>query len=545
MNLSLAEQDRQLAKLPYAHGAEFNAFHRQHERLCLPDTRVDLLSQFQEWSINHNRRIFWLNGMAGTGKSTIARTVAHSFHDQKSLGASFFFSRGVGDLGNATRFVGTLARQLANISPSLKDYICESIMEHSNVTSQGLRNQWKELIIRPLSRLNDRSLTLNLVVDALDECEHEKDVKLILQLFVETKDINKVNIGFFVTSRPETPIRLGFRDMPGIMHQDLVLHHIPRPIIEHDISVFLRHELARIGDTHNLRDWPGNEKIQQLVQASDCLFIYVATVCLFIGDQEWIPEERLHMILNPKSKSGLPTTALDEMYTQVLRCSLTKKRYKEDISGLSERFKRVVGAIATLFNVLSVTSLANLLSISAEKVNLCLSSLHSLLNIPDDPGIPIRLLHPSFRDFLLDRTRCQDVHFWIDREITNKDLATSCLRLLSDTLERDMCDLKEPGTMVLDVQDHINSRLSKDVRYASQYWVDHLGQIAHSHRVEIGLHDNGQVHNFLQAHLLHWLEALSLTGKTSEGVLMITKLEKILQVSSSLQSIKQKYLLEL
>ncbi len=53
-----------------------------------------------------------------------------------------------------------------------------------------------------------------------------------------------------MTSRPELPIRLGFTKIQG-EDQDLVLHDIPRPIIEHDLRVFLKYELAKIRDEYN------------------------------------------------------------------------------------------------------------------------------------------------------------------------------------------------------------------------------------------------------------------------------------------------------
>ena len=77
---------------------------------------------------------------------------------------------------------------------------------HHNIASQGLRNQWKELIVQPLSKLNDQRPKLNLIIDALDECENQEDIKLILQLFVEMKNFAAMNFGVFVTSRPATPI---------------------------------------------------------------------------------------------------------------------------------------------------------------------------------------------------------------------------------------------------------------------------------------------------------------------------------------------------
>jgi len=47
--------------------------------------------------------------MAGTGKSTIARTVARKLDDKGRLGASFFFSKGHGDLDYAAKLFTTIA----------------------------------------------------------------------------------------------------------------------------------------------------------------------------------------------------------------------------------------------------------------------------------------------------------------------------------------------------------------------------------------------------------------------------------------------------
>ncbi|KAJ7792036.1 hypothetical protein B0H14DRAFT_2395020, partial [Mycena olivaceomarginata] len=45
---------------------------------CLEGTRVDLLADLRAWSRDPDvPRIFWLDGMAGTGKSAIARSFCH------------------------------------------------------------------------------------------------------------------------------------------------------------------------------------------------------------------------------------------------------------------------------------------------------------------------------------------------------------------------------------------------------------------------------------------------------------------------------------
>ncbi|KAJ5443122.1 hypothetical protein N7445_004235 [Penicillium cf. griseofulvum] len=88
----LIDQNIDLGKLPVARGAEFDSYINQHQDECLPGTRIELLRHIAEWAVSpHGKPILWLHGMAGTGKSTISRSVAKSLKQDKLLGASFFF----------------------------------------------------------------------------------------------------------------------------------------------------------------------------------------------------------------------------------------------------------------------------------------------------------------------------------------------------------------------------------------------------------------------------------------------------------------------
>jgi hypothetical protein len=83
-----------LAKLPVTKGASFDSHMDEHDARCLENTRVELRRQIVEWAEDRNSKpIFWLKGMAGTGVSTIARSVAQSFADQHQLAASLFFKK--------------------------------------------------------------------------------------------------------------------------------------------------------------------------------------------------------------------------------------------------------------------------------------------------------------------------------------------------------------------------------------------------------------------------------------------------------------------
>jgi ABC-type glutathione transport system ATPase component len=125
-----------------------------------------------EWSNDHRGEcIFWLSGMAGTGKSTIARTIARKLDDKGRLGASFFFSKGHGDLGRAAKLFTTIAFQLANALPALRNTLCETIAKRNLIARQALRDQWKHLIYQPLSMLENNQgrgtfLSFTLVIDA-------------------------------------------------------------------------------------------------------------------------------------------------------------------------------------------------------------------------------------------------------------------------------------------------------------------------------------------------------------------------------------------
>lgn len=526
------ELERQLGKLSLAAEASFDSYHRQHESQCIADTRVELLQQLQGWGAQHQRPIFWLSGMAGTGKSTIARTLAKEFKSQNTLGGSFFFSRGSGEANNAVNFVGTLAYHLANISPQLKQCIGEAVSLHSETIRQGLRNQWKELVIGPLSRVKlNRRPTLNFVIDALDECGSDDDIRLLLQLFVEVKDLNTIDLGVFVTSRPEIVIRLGFKSIPDIIHHNLDLRDIPRRTVEHDIWVLLKQELNRISIQHELHDWPSEANILSLVQKADCLFIYAATACRFVGAMDWDPVERLAEILEVNYAGGGDTAQLDEIYMQVLRYSLIKGRHEGEVAKLCDRFKHIVGSIVALFDELSVSALAKLLSMPVKTVDISLGTLHSVLNIPRDSDSPIRLLHPSFHDFLLNKTRCKDLRFFVQEALMHGKLVTSCFEAISAGLKRNICHLPTPGSSPQDIQrETLNKQLPKHVQYACQYWMDHLTGTGSDFRAELGLRDDGKIHDFFEKDFLHWLEVMSLMGKMSQGVLMITKLANMVEV---------------
>jgi len=520
-----------LSKLPYAEGAAYNHRTWEHEDRCLPDTRVELRQEITEWYENPSSPcIFWLKGMAGTGKSTISRTVAYELAGKGKLAASFFFSRGRADISHADKFFTTIAAQLAENLPELRPLISKAIGDHSDIHKRTLREQWQLLIYGPLENAPTQSKQIVVVIDALDECEGKDDMKLILQLLAQAKNLQTIQLRVFVTSRPETPIVLGFRTILGETHQDSVLHDIPSATINHDISVFFQQKLSVVKAEHRLgTPWPDEPTIQLLVERAAGLFIYAATTYRFIQDSA-DPEEQLSVILSGEYTSTESLTGnLDEMYTNLLKYSVIGDRRPWEHEALLERFRQIVGSIVIMSDVMTTKGLANLLCLRSGEVKDALASLGSVLNIPEIESQPVRIFHPSFRDFLLDQRRCFDHRFWVDEKNRHIDLFRHCLELMSKRLQQDICSIREPGVLITEISnDMIQSVITADLQYACRYWVYHFQQ---GNSVE----EDNRILQFLMQHLLHWLEVLTLVGEVSEGVLMITGLEKILKVNSNLR----------
>ncbi|KAL8284621.1 hypothetical protein RB600_009169 [Gaeumannomyces tritici] len=535
-----------LPKLPVAKGAAFYAEANEHDPRCHHDTRVDLLADIHRWIKDPNGKgIFWLRGMAGTGKSTISRTVAKTLADAKLPSASFFFKRGEGDRGRAAMFFTTILAQLLRQLQALVSHVQEVIESDSAIIEKNKKEQFEKLFLEPLNKCKGGvPESLVVVVDALDECDREEDATALVRLLSRAKEVTSIRIRFFVTSRPELPIRLGFEEIDG-RYQDLALHEIPEPAIRKDISTFLRWELDRLRHNFNKTvrgpglplDWPPALSFAGLVDMAVPLFIFASTACRFIADSNLgDPQEQLDKILEYRKKGGW--SQLHTTYLPILNQLLLKRtnsgsisRTKNERTAILGWFREIVGAIVLLADPLPTASLARLLGRPQMNVDSKLRGLHSVLEISDDLIAPVKLLHLSFRDFLVDDENRDANPFWVDKQNTHERLADRCLELLStgDNLKRNICGMRLPGTLRSQVNEQtINSALPPEVQYACRYWVYHWEESKRQ------IQDGDPASHFLTDHLLYWLEALSLMGRIGESVGMLDSLLNMLNPGNSI-----------
>ncbi|KAH9240140.1 hypothetical protein K456DRAFT_1746028 [Colletotrichum gloeosporioides 23] len=508
MHLALQREVKEdIRSLPSTPGAAFDSYDNDSAGLCHPDTRQDLLRNILEWADDPDGRcIFWLRGPAGTGKSTISKTVAKMFADRDQLAASFFFNRTREGRNTDKLFVTTIARQTAGRVPALKDIILGVINKDQDLPDKSLEFQLSKLILEPFNRIQRSGATfptLILVVDALDECGYKHrsvpgesldSGRLIIKLLSKLATLCGIKVRV-LTSRPE----------------DVTLHDIPEPVIEHDIRAFIESELGTIRVTHAItRDWPGDDVVTQLVKASVPLFIYASTICKFINDKKrrFRPQKQLDKVLrrNQGFRSGIEVTygpILDQLLD-----GLDEVQSKE----LQAQFRKIVGAIVLLADPLSVISLGELLGIEDDEIRYLLDSLHSVLDVPEDnqPERSVKLFHLSFREYLLQPHPGGDNTFWIDEKSKHRELFDCCLQVMTDQsgfgLRNDICRLDDPGVLRIEIpREKIYQHIPRSLEYACRYWVMHLKESGS----RIHAQDAVRVDEFLKRYLLYWLEAMS------------------------------------
>jgi WD40 repeat protein len=492
-------------RLPHAKDAGYRA--GNHET-CLEGTRKAELELIEKWEADHTTMLFYyLSGIAGSGKSTIAQTFAERCHEKGRLGASFFCSRDFEDRSNIRLIFPTLAYYLALQSPEFEAALILIIGKSPDISRDSLAVQFEDLIIRPLLLANIHDITI--IIDALDECEDKESVSTILS--VMARHAHKISFAkFFITGRPEPRIQSGFRLRSLRPHTEVfLLHEVDQVSVDQDIELYLRSHLSQIAEERISWDltypWPSDEDITAAIAKCGGLFIVASVIVKFVKSHHHIPRERLKIISDPGTTHHEGTLRLNMMYDTVFHYSFDDVSSDDMKSGFFDRLQIVVGSVVLAFNPLSRVSLAGILGITSEDVCTALRSLHSIFIVPESKSQFIRICHKSLADYLTDPSRCKDPRFYINPSVIHLELGTRCLQLMNTSLKMNICDLPR-YVMNVDIED-LGERRQKFIggglEYACRSWAKHL---------LLGSRDDDNIRrvvqllgDFFRHHLLHWL----------------------------------------
>jgi hypothetical protein len=246
--------------------------------MCTPGTRVSILQDILEWtSASDSPYIFWLNGLAGTGKSTIARTLCARLHEQGVLGASFFISRDQPDRRDASNIIRSIAHQLALRWDPVSEALCAKLRDIPASVTRSLLQQITDFVVTP-ARILQGDTPFIIVIDALDECFSDPRGRPggdFLPLLV--RELFQLNgrLRLFLTSRAEIPILHMFRELSTAASTSLFkLHELNAAVVRKDIATYLTHAFAEVRVDRlefALDDWPPTEDIDQLAELSGLL----------------------------------------------------------------------------------------------------------------------------------------------------------------------------------------------------------------------------------------------------------------------------------
>ena len=489
--------------MPRANFVEYDAASPAPRNPCTENTRKEILNSLQVWANdNATTKVYWLNGMAGTGKTTIAYSFSEILERKESLGGTFFASHLRVDTSDARCIIPTICLQLARYLPSFGSLILEVVKNSPTCSSWRIAKQFLNFMVTPLTtacRENRVVVAPVIVLDALDECSDQSLVAELLDVILGYS--KSLPVKFFITSRPEIVVKESFDHSWD--HSNLILHEVGKEIVKADIELYVK---AYLVGKHNKPNWPSEAEVESLVNMSGILFIYAATVCKYITQRggSSMPQHLSDVVnFTSETTSGL-TAPLDVLYERILNAAYAFANQRE-----KSNIQIVLMAVVYAYNPLSMTTISALVKMPIEQIQAALSSLHSLIYVPSqNPDAPISIFHASFFDFISNQSSSSK--HYLDPCISHKSLGLQCLLLI----DREWSSKKNVSYLA----ERKHSEISEYVGYACCSWAFHLTEADHSNGCET-------LKEFFERHLLRWMDCLSILGKLEIAMDSLLKLK--------------------
>ncbi|QRV90210.1 Vegetative incompatibility protein HET-E-1 [Ceratobasidium sp. AG-Ba] len=525
LNITIGrETETRLKGLPNSLNAQYSSVKALElgRGACTEGTRVEILSTIRSWASDiQGDKICWLNGMAGTGKTTIAYSLCLGLEKENRLAASFFCSRQLPECRDVNQIIPSIAYQLSRLSLPFRRVISSILETNPDIYNQPISDQFKQLLLGPMSEVkavlpND----LVVVIDALDECSHEASVAQILEVLLA--NALELPVKFFVTSRPEATIsnRMS-REAPRGIRREMRLHELAHSVVQGDIRTYIKCKL----ESHLTLS---NTDLDALVNRSGVLFIYAATVIRYVSNKDFARgQTRLQEVLNIHAVSSDGSTRdIDALYTAILDIAYDD----HDLTRLDRvEMLFILHTVICAGEPLSKRVMKSLLNLkNEERVQAALLPLLSVLQISETSGV-VTTLHESFRDYLLEKERSG--RFYCDAAQHNETLAKYCLHHINQLTPFNVCSLESSYLFDRDVdglENKIRETISEEVFYGCCYWSIHTIAAKVSESLA------GLIFRFLSERLLLWMEIMNLKNVFARGAQILYEMERYSQNSTLL-----------
>ena len=489
---------------------------------CLDETRTEILREIVDWIHDPDvnaPRILWLYGQAGKGKSAIAHTIASWFKNSGGLGSCFCFSRERQAERREERMLTTISRDLADYDLTFRRALADVFANnYSLMATPDIIQQWEKLILAPLSQVSSE-ITGNIVVvvDALDESGPESSRCHILSVLGSPQTAKlPSNFRLLVTSRPLPDIQAV---LSRACHVKAVsLDDVPVTFTERDIRLFVSMKLGELEDI-------GEAEVSQIAQKADGLFEWARLACEFIRQDttgEMVKKRFGDCVANA---SGEGNALLDEIYLTILD-SIVSRRPTPLL-----RFRSVMRQVLHTLDPLPIDGLNAMRRHFSHKednfdVAIVLRFMGPVLSGITEHTNPIRPLHSSFYDFLVDKNRSRD--FSIEQHDVHHDLAVASFTVMQAGLQFNICGLETSylsNSEVEGLDKKIEENIPLHLQYSCRFWANHLQDVEFDsellqlvRRLVTGVE------------MLFWLEALGVSKVIREAHWALTSTEGWLQV---------------
>jgi hypothetical protein len=490
---------------------------------CMEGTRKSLLEQIMAWVTNGPEKIdrgntYWIYGLPGIGKTSLAHSVCASLHDQEQLAGAFFCRRDDPELSEPRNILPTLIHKLAILFPPFRSIVAEHLRKDPNITPESMKHTLFLDFIRKLPRFPKRTLVF--VIDALDECGSTQSRPDILKALTSAATSTPW-LKIIITSRPEGDIQHCFNALGLSTHfrYDLTADRETTS----DLRIFAEDRFSRVGFKRCLQSpWPEQSLFDRAISRAAGLFIFIETLALALEQCE-DPTELLMATLQDSARLGL--TSLYRLYSSILKARIFHS---------NAAFLRAIGVllIAAPHCPLCEETIAELAGVRPDLVKMWVTDLASMLYRDEGASGGIRVRHLSISDFFVSDDSFND--YQVNLRDANMELGITCLKKMIEQLCFNICKLEDSRLANDDVKDlasRIKENISDALQYSCLYWANHLCFTPNTGDESVW----GSLREFFEGpYPLFWIEVLSIMGMLRIGVPSLRKVTStLLKVSSA------------
>ncbi|KAF8298348.1 WD40 repeat-like protein [Clavulina sp. PMI_390] len=542
-------KDSVFSALPYAADAAI-ALHDGSDKTCLPGTRTAILDGLQAWAVGGSvsvalnplpnssvpnmlkltdTSVLWLMGVAGSGKSSIAVSLAKYLHSASVCTAYYRFEAAKQHNLNPSNLFTTIALQLAAQNAILEAHLLKLVRSAKDLQkrSEDPREQWERFLL-PLLKGDATTLShIAIIIDALDESGGVGMRKKLLKALTSLSPLLPSTVRILITTRAELDILDAVetaKKLPNAL--TLFMDALPNQSTKNDIYQYVKYMLE------GSPLMPTLEQLDQLSDKAQLSFQWASTACLYIvnqddGNQAVHPSKRLKKVLSSSSTADSQATLYNLYYT------LMDAQFGHSKAEDLELLKLLLGFLVAARKPISLAAIMQILYIhlsqygKIEDVKLEAARDLGLLSSviagtrSDVLGTPLLPLHTSFFEFLQDSAR--NPKYCVDIPQTHRLFTESCLAVMESgemKLKFNICQLPTsflPNSSIPGLYHLIEKNIGETLSYACHFWASHL-VVAINVSADIL---SGVKALLSTAQFLYWLEVMSLTGASPAAALSL------------------------